>query len=120
MSISCEGFIGFTVNVAEGFIPREKFWEYNDFLDEHKEYDRRDCKEKVRFVTDGMNGLYVRLIFVKEFLGECWNEGKDYFSLEQPMVPENVYQELNKAYKKLCGKELNEADIDYALWFHFT
>ena len=120
MSVSCEGFIGFTVTIKDGYINHEDFSKYNDFLDEHKEYDLWHCEEKVRFIVDGMNGLYARLVFVKERLEDCWTDGKDYFSLERPIIPENVYEELNRAYRELCGKELNEADIDYALWFHFT
>ena len=118
MSVSCEAYVGYTVTVKEN-LKGEDFEFFGNFSDEHTEYNQYDCKGKVLLVVDGMCGEYARLVFVDEHIRECWIEGKDYFSLKYPPVPDNVYEELNKAYSLLYGKELDKRLIDYAFWFQF-
>ena len=79
-----------------------------------------DSKGKVVLITDGMCGEYARLIFVDEKINECWIEGKDYFLLRNQTVPNDVYDELNKAYNLMYWKELDKDSIEYALWFQFV
>ena len=79
-----------------------------------------DCKGKVSLVVDGMCGKYARLVFVDEHIEECWIEGKKYFSLKSPPIPDGVYYELNKAYKLLYNKEIEKDLIEYALWFQLS
>ena len=118
MSVSCEAYIGYTVTLKTDLNSSDFdfFW---DFIEAHGEYNQYDCKGKVLLVTDGMCGEYARLVFVDEHIEECWIEGKDYFPLKSPSVPDNVYEELNKAYKAMYDGELDEGLIEYALWFQF-
>ena len=119
MSVSCEAYIGYTVTLKEN-LDNEDFDFFWDFLEPHGEYNQYDCKGKVLLVTDGMNGEYARLVFVDEHIEECWIEGKDYLPLKSPsVIPDNVYEKLNKAYKAMYGGELDEGLIEYALWFQF-
>lgn len=119
MSVSCEAYIGYTVTLKEN-LNSDDFDFFNEFIEEHSEYNQYDCKGKVLLVTDGMCGEYARLVFVDEHIEECWIEGKDYFPLKSPSaIPDNVYEELNKAYKAMHGGELDEGLIEYALWFQF-
>lgn len=122
MSVDCTGYIGYTVTLKRD-LDSDDFDFFNDFDDEHSEYSQFDFKsknkERTRLVVDGMSGDFARLIFVDEKIEECWIEGKDYFALKSPPVPENVYDELNKAYKLMYGKELDKSLIEYALWFLF-
>ena len=95
---------------------------FNDFEDEHKEYSMWEYKkptEKVRLVIDGMNSDFARLIFVDEKIEDCWIDGKDYFTLRSQAVSDDVYEQLNKAYKLMYNKDLDKSLIEYALWFLF-
>lgn len=92
---------------------------FNDFAKEHGEYNQYRSKGEVQLVVDGMSGDFARLIFVDEKIEECWIEGKDYFALKSPPIPENVYDELNKAYRLMYNKDLDKSLIEYALWFLF-
>ena len=42
-----------------------------------------------------------------EKINECWVEGKDYYALKSPSVPDHVYAELNRAYQLMYGVELD-------------
>ena len=121
MSVSCEGYIGYTVTLKED-LNSDDFNFFNEFKEEHSEYNQYDCKGKVLLVTDGMCGEYARLVFVDEHIKECWIEGKDYFSLKSPslLIPDNVYTALDKAYSLMYQKDLDQIKIDYALWFQFS
>ena len=118
MSVSCEGFVGYTVTLKTNLNSYD-FEFFNDFSEAHSEYNQYDCKGKVLLVVDGMCAEYARFVFVDEHIKECWIEGKDYFSLKSPAIPDNVYEELNKAYESMYGKELDKNSIEYAFWFCF-
>lgn len=118
MSVDCRAYIGYTVTLKEN-LKSDNFDFFWDFEETHGEYNLYDCKGTVSLVVDGMSGRYARLIFVDEKINECWIEGKDYFALKSPPIPDNVYEELNKAYKLMYNKELDKSLIEYALWFQF-
>lgn len=123
MSVDCTGYIGYTVTLKRDLYG-DDFDFFNDFDDEHGEYSQWDFKnkstERVRLVVDGMNGEFARLIFVEHKIEDCWINGKDYFALQSQSVPDNVYEELNKAYKLMYDKDLDKSLIEYALWFLFS
>ena len=119
MSTSCRGYIGYTVNLKEN-LTNSDFDFFEQFLELHGEYNLFDCEGKVVLVEDGMCGEYARLIFVDEKIDECWIEGKDYFLLRNQTVPNDIYDELNKAYTLMYGKKLDKNIIEYALWFEFV
>lgn len=116
MSVDCEAYIGYTVTLKTD-LNGEDFDFFGNFSETHTEYNLYDCKGKVLLVVDGMNGDYARFIFVDEHIENCWIDGKDYFPLKSPSVPNNVYEELNLAYELMYGKELDASLIEYALWF---
>ena len=122
MSVDCTGYIGYTVTLKQ-YLDCEDFDFFNDFDDEHGEYSqwnfKRNGNERVRLVVDGMSGEFARLIFVDEKIEDCWINGKDYFALKSSPVPDDVYSELNKAYRLMYDKELDKSLIEYALWFLF-
>lgn len=120
MSISCEGYIGYTVNLKTNLQSNDFdfFW---DFREKYSEYNLYDCKGKVSIIVDGMSGEYSRLIFVDEHIEECWVAGKSYYKLrEQESIPEHIYNELNTAYNLMYNKTLDPSMIEYAAWFHFA
>ena len=119
MSVSCEAYIGHTVTLKTNLNGKD-FDFFDDFMETHGEYNQYDCKGKVLLVVDGMNGSYARLVYVDEHIEECWVEGKHYFPLKNPAIPDNVYEELNKAYHLMYGKELDKTLVEYALWFGFS
>ena len=119
MSVDCEAYIGYTVTLDTN-LDSDDFEFFNNFIEAHGEYNQYDCKGKVLLVADGMNGEYARLVFVDEHIKECWIEGKDYFSLKSPPVSDNVYEELNKAYRAMYDMDLDRNAVEYALWFQFS
>ncbi len=122
MSVDCTGYVGYTVTLKRD-LDSDDFDFFNDFDDEHREYSQWGFKnkstERVRLVIDGMSGDFARLIFVEHKIEDCWIDGKDYFALQSQSVPDNVYDELNKAYKLIYNKDLDKSLIEYALWFLF-
>lgn len=118
MSISCEAYIGYMVTLKTN-LDSEDFEFFNEFQETHDEYNQYDCEGKVLLAVDGMCGDSARFVFVDEHIKECWIDGEDYFPLKSPTVPKNVYEELNKAYMSMYGKNLDKDLIEYALWFCF-
>ena len=118
MSVSCEAYIGYTVTLKTN-LDSEDFEFFNDFAENHGEYNQYDCKGKVLLAVDGMCGMYARFVFVDEYFEDCWEVGKDYYRLRSQSVPDDVYNELNKAYKAMYDKDFDKNLIEYALWFQF-
>ena len=121
MSVDCTGYVGYTVTLKED-LTHTDFDFFNNFEDEHSEYgmwEHKGGKEKVKLVVDGMCGKYARLVFVDEKIEDCWIDGKDYFALKSPSIPDDVYEQLNKAFKLMYNKDLDKSLIEYALWFLF-
>ena len=122
MSVDCTGYIGYTVTLKRD-LDSDDFDFFNDFDDLHREYSQWDFKsknkERTRLVVDGMSGDFARLIYVEHKIEDCWINGKDYFALINSPIPDNVYEELNKAYKLMYDKELDKSSVEYALWFLF-
>ena len=120
MSVDCEAFIGYTTTIKTNLNNDDYDFLWN-FIEKHTEYNLYDCKGKVTLAIDGMSGEYARLVFVDEHIKECWVRGKDYFPLSGPSeMPDNIYEELNKAYKLIYNTELDKSTIEYALWFQFN
>ena len=121
MSVDCEAFIGYTITLKEA-LSHEDFDFFAKFTNKHNEYNQwnHDSKSKVKLYQDGMNGLYARLVYIDEHIEECWITGKDYFPLRSKSIPNDIYDELNKAYKLMYKKDLDKNLIEYSLWFHFS
>ena len=110
MSISCEAYIGYTVNLATD-LTAEDF----EFFDKVEDIELPD---QVQLVVDGMCGHYARLIYVDRIL-DCWCDEVEYLPLKCPEeIPNKIFRELNKAYCALYRKLLNKSQIEYALSFH--
>ena len=119
MSVNCKQYIGYTVTLKTD-LRHEDFDFFDEFIEEHSEYNQFDCKGKVSLVVDGMCGTYSRLIYVDEIIRDSWTDGGEYIVLRKSSVPDEVYNELNKAHNALYDKDLNKDAIEYALWFHFS
>ena len=120
MSTDVSAYIGYTVTLKTN-LNADDFDFFENFLEEHGEYNLFDCKGKVQLVIDGMIGEYVRFVFVDEYITRCWTEEEEYYSLRSPStIPDDVYRELNKAYEIMYGEELDKDLIEYALWFQFS
>lgn len=113
MSVDCELYIGYTVNLKEG-LTSEDF----DFFYDFNQYDRFDCEGEVKLLVDGMNGRYARLIFVDKKIYDIW-ECKNYYKLQNTIIPDNAYSALNEVYKTMYGEELKKELIEYGLTVHF-
>ena len=129
MSVRCEMFLGWTVKLIEGDVTSEDF-EFFDELEERepdfqafkgKYSEFTDDGTKVKLVVDGMNGLYVRLIYVyKNKSVYSFGDEIDYEKLSNEQVPDDIYNELNECYKKIYNKDLEKDKVEYALWYHWS
>jgi hypothetical protein len=123
MSVDCEVFIGYTVNLKED-LTNEDFEFFENFTDSHREYSvfNRNSDSKVKFVEDGMNGLYARLVYIDKRLdSEDFYRADNFFSASKsPNNFDEVYEELNKAYRLMYGKDLEKSQVEYAVWFHIS
>ena len=114
MSVDCELYIGYTVNLKND-LKCEDF----DFFHNFDEYDEFNCQGKVTLLVDGMNGDYARIIFVDKKINDIW-ECEDYYKFSNGNVPDDVYNEMNKLYKAMYEKELDKELIEYGLTVHFS
>ena len=122
MSVSCEAYIGYTVTLKKG-LNHEDFDFFGKFTEEYPEYgdyNGESHKDKVTLIVDGMNGCYARLMYVDKHIENCWIEDETEFRLRCENIPDDVYEELNKAYTLMYNKRLDDCLIEYSLWFHFT
>ena len=72
MSVRCEMFLGWTVKLIEGDVSNNDFEFFEQLEEREPDFQAfkgkysvyTDDDTKVKLVVDGMNGLYVRLIYV--------------------------------------------------------
>lgn len=114
MSVDCKLYIGYTVNLKKD-LKGEDF----DFFDSFDGYDYYDCEGKLTLLVDGMCGGYARMIFVDKKINDIW-DCNDYYKLRKGNIPDEVYNEMNKLYKDMYGKELDKELIEYGLTVHFS
>lgn len=114
MSVDCELYIGYTVNLKSD-LKSEDF----NFFHNFDEYDEFNCQGKVTLLVDGMNGNYARIIFVDKKINDIW-ECDDYYKFSNGNIPYKVYNEMNKLYKAMYEKELDKDLIEYGLTVHFS
>jgi hypothetical protein len=103
--------VGYTVTLKTN-LKEEDF----DFF---REAENIEFPKRVQLIVDGMCGHYARLIYVDKII-DCWCDNKEcYFLNKHPVVTVEIYDELNKVYKQMYDKELDNYEIKYALSFHF-
>lgn len=121
MSCDVEVYVGYTVNLKED-LSGDDFDFFQKLTSTHKEYCQfnHSSESKVKLIKDGMNGLYARLIYIDKHLDSSdFYSANNYFSVNKSFVGyEEVYEELNKAYRLMYGRDLDKSQIEYAVWFH--
>ena len=129
MSVRCEMFLGWTVKLIEGDVSDNDFEFFKQLEEREPDFEvfkgkysvYTDDDTKVKLVVDGMNGLYVRLIYVHKNKS-IYSSGDeiDYEKLSNEQVPDDIYNELNECYKKIYNKDLEKDKVEYALWHHWS
>ena len=129
MSVRCEMFLGWTVKLIEGDVSDNDFEFFEQLEEIEPDFQAfkgkyslyTDDDTKVKLVVDGMNGLYVRLIYVHKNK-PIYSSGDeiDYEKLSNEQVPDDIYNELNECYKKIYDKDLEKDKVEYALWYHWS
>jgi hypothetical protein len=114
MSVDCTLYIGYTVNLKNNLNAED--W---DFFDDFDGYSRCDCEGEVILLLDGMGSSYARIIFVDKKIDDVW-DCDDYYKLRAENIPNDVYNEMNKLYMDMYGKELDKELIEYGLIVHFS
>lgn len=121
MSVSCEQFVGYTLTVKTK-LNSQDFEHFEQFLRNHPEYGKL-AEAKIALIVDGMNGLYARFIYIDNHVSglQVVDDDIDYTTLSRVEAPDEVYNEMQKAYNLLYAKPLdNSLKIEYAVWFHYS
>ena len=117
MSTRSNLYVGYTVTLKTDLSGND-FNFFDEFTSKHGEYTDKG-KGCVLLICDGMSGEYARLVFIDAHISDVWSETDDYVVLRDISVPDEVYNELNKPYKMMYGKDLDKNLIQYALWCHY-
>ena len=97
MSVRCEMFLGWTVKLIEGDVTSEDFEFFEELEEIEPDFEAFKGKyseftedgTKVKLVVDGMNGEYVRLIYVhKNKPVISFGDEIDYEKLSNEQVPD--------------------------------
>lgn len=119
MSIRCEQFIGYTVEVKNK-LTHTDFDKYHDFIEKHPEYNKIKSKATA-LVADGMNGEYIRLIYINEHSEVPPDDDYTDITVAEGVLPTiNIVRQLSLAYELFTNEELNTDDIKYRLWYHWS
>lgn len=123
MSITIEKIKGFTVNLKKD-LTHEDFEFFNALEDKYEEfdyggeyYDHPLKDDKVALIVDGMSAEYARLVYI-ESVNEVCNRNQEYLQLKEKEIPNEAYDNLNKAYQMIYNEPLDKSKIEYALWYY--
>ena len=127
MSVDIEKIKGFTITLKkdltnEDFDFFQRLEQYPDFDWDKGQYSQYRMKpNQVALVVDGMNGDYARLVYVEK-IAEVYDVDYEetYIPLKQKEITEDIYNKMNECYKMIYGNDLDKAEIEYALWYHFS
>jgi hypothetical protein len=123
MSVDCRLFIGLTLEFAKD-LRSEDFRKCEEFCNKHPElseyrFDESNIKHKIILVGDGMNGDFLRLIYVDEFFPDgCLSPANDFVELDTPKSAFNpeIVKKMSEIYEEYTGKPCRISDFKYALW----
>lgn len=120
MSVESRLYVGLTIELERDV----DFSHVSDFTDKHPELDEScyrmdDLEGKLVLVGDGMNGDFLRLIYIDKVIdGGCLGEGNDFYELAAPAGNFNLelFQKMSDLYEEYTGKEPSFSDFKYAMW----
>lgn len=120
MSVESRLYVGLTIEFERDV----NFSHVSDFTDKHPELDESgyhldDLEGKLVLVGDGMNGDFLRLIYIDKVIdGGCLGEGNDFYELATPNCCFNpeLIKKMSLLYEEYTGKEATFLDFKYAMW----
>ena len=126
MSVSCEVYVGYTIEI-ETNLSHADFKKIHEFEDKYPEIDKYnhhcdDYEGRVLLITDGMCSEFARLIYVDKYIdGGSLGDSNEYFELEEPGSLVNVgkINDLVNYYLAYTGKtdaEYELGTVKYAMW----
>lgn len=125
MSTSSRIIIGFTINLAYD-LNHTDFRKCDAFIEKYPELDENSYSwdsrtGKLVMIADGMNGSYLRLVYIDRILWDGNTGDEDWVDLPKPALPSfEVAEKMAALYKEYTGKELTEKDIHYAMWTQWS
>ena len=120
MSIESRLYVGLTIEFERDV----DFSHVSDFTDRHPElyescYRTEELEGKLVLVGDGMNGDFLRLIYIDKMIdGGCLGEGNDFYELTSPKDCFNpdLINLMSLLYEEYTGKKPENSDFKYAMW----
>ena len=110
MSIDLTFYLGFAIE-----LPYED--DYWDIEEEHPEYNSYDSD--VHLIVDGMCGQYTYLMYILDKAEQDDMYDSDYCHKSfNPVLTDEIVEELKKAYTIFTGKELDTNQIKLTRLFH--
>ena len=125
MSVSVDKYFGWTIELKNE-LEHDDYDIYNDFVDKYQslnQYGKAAMPCDIKLVTNGMSGLFARMIYILSVSYDVpWvEEDNDTLnqSLKEKVVPENIFNELSDIYKKLVGEELKKEQVFLKEWHNW-
>ena len=126
MSVSMTHYFGIGLKLTDN--PYfDKLEEFEENYPQYSRYqfirDKTDIKSNIRLIVDGMNGLYVYLVYVikKTEDEEMWSTNCTKEFPFNSIESADVISELQTVYSLLeGGKELRVQDVNIISLFHFS
>lgn len=119
MSVSCRIFVGPTIELARN-LTHEDFRKADDFMNKHPELDEYvgdpNLEGRILLIADGMDGEFLRLVFVNAFQDEASLGSANEFKELEGTADFKVIDKMIDFYEEYTGKEFEESDLKYAMW----
>lgn len=119
MSVNCRIFVGPTIELARN-LAHEDFRKADDFMSKHPELDEYvgdyNLEGRILLIADGLDGEFLRLIYVKAFQDEASLGSANEFKELEGTADFKVIDKMIDLYEEYTGKEFEESDLKYAMW----
>lgn len=119
MSVSCRIFVGPTIELARN-LTHEDFRKADDFMNKHPELDEyvgdNNLEGRILLIADGMDGEFLRLIYVNAFQDEASLGSANEFKELEGTADFKVIDKMIDLYEEYTEKEFEETDLKYAMW----
>ena len=123
MSVESRLYVGLTIEFARN-LKSADFKKCHEFTDKHPELDEScyhmsELEGKLVLVGDGMNGDFLRLIYIDKVIdGGCLGDGNDFYELAAPKDCFNpdLIKLMTILYEEYTGRKPENSDFKYAMW----
>lgn len=120
MSVESRLYVGLTIELERDV----DFSHVSTFTDKHPELDESnyhtdDLEGKLVLVGDGMNGDFLRLVYIDKMIdGGCLGDGNEFYELaaSNNCFNPDLINRMTLLYEEYTGREPKNSDFKYAMW----